>query len=313
VADATHGRAHGSSPTSARSSRPRGWLLRFEAPAVACGAGSCPSCARCSTPARTALSADRQLRDSSARCVRPGTTPRRSGRLPPRDASRNSVGRTGPHVDPRLTFVTMTVHRSSRPFLRSPSCRGVRRPPAAAPSAAVTTESDAGVAASEAGAPLTDAQYIGGDHRRDADALLKDLTPRAGRRGSAGGSPDSAGPRMGRVAGRGRDHRDEGGVVRAARLRTVEARSRHFPDIDAGIDARSDDFLTDCFASGGDANLFDDKGVTAFHGVEPNRVCSALRSGGGLREVPAGLPSRALPRDLGRVARVQDQALREGR
>jgi iron uptake system component EfeO len=41
-----------------------------------------------------------------------------------------------------------------------------------------------------------------------------------------------------------------------------------FPDIDTAIDARYDDFLADLTAQGGDAYLFDDKGVTGMHAVE---------------------------------------------
>ena len=41
-----------------------------------------------------------------------------------------------------------------------------------------------------------------------------------------------------------------------------------FPGIDASLDARYDDFLTQLAAEGGDPNLFDDAGVTGMHAVE---------------------------------------------
>lgn len=41
-----------------------------------------------------------------------------------------------------------------------------------------------------------------------------------------------------------------------------------FPSIDAAIDARYDDFLTQLAAQGGDADLFDDAGVTGMHAIE---------------------------------------------
>jgi iron uptake system component EfeO len=41
-----------------------------------------------------------------------------------------------------------------------------------------------------------------------------------------------------------------------------------FPDVDAAIDARYDDFLSELASVGGDAYLFDDQGVTGMHAVE---------------------------------------------
>ena len=41
-----------------------------------------------------------------------------------------------------------------------------------------------------------------------------------------------------------------------------------FPDVDAAIDARYDDFLSQLASQGGDSDLFDDKGVTGMHAVE---------------------------------------------
>jgi iron uptake system component EfeO len=41
-----------------------------------------------------------------------------------------------------------------------------------------------------------------------------------------------------------------------------------FPDVDAAIDARYDNFLSQLASVGGDTNLFDDQGVTGMHAVE---------------------------------------------
>jgi iron uptake system component EfeO len=41
-----------------------------------------------------------------------------------------------------------------------------------------------------------------------------------------------------------------------------------FPDIDAAIDARYDDFMSTLASAGGDSYLFDDQGVTGMHAVE---------------------------------------------
>lgn len=41
-----------------------------------------------------------------------------------------------------------------------------------------------------------------------------------------------------------------------------------FPDIDTAIDARYDDFMSALASVGGDADLFDDRGVTGMHAVE---------------------------------------------
>src|SRR5262249_44102286 len=72
-----------------------------------------------------------------------------------------------------------------------------------------------------------------------------------------------------------------------------------FPDIDVSIDARYDDFMTQLAAQGGDADLFDDRGVTGMHAVErivyadvtPARVVAFERSLPGY--VPAAFPATA--------------------
>lgn len=70
-----------------------------------------------------------------------------------------------------------------------------------------------------------------------------------------------------------------------------------FPDIDNSIDARYDDFMTQLEATGGDADLFDDQGVTGMHAVEriiysdetPARVVAFEKSLPGY--VPAAFPT----------------------
>ncbi len=72
-----------------------------------------------------------------------------------------------------------------------------------------------------------------------------------------------------------------------------------FPDIDNSIDARYDDFMTQLEGEGGDADLFDDQGVTGLHAVEriiysevtPPRVVAFERALPGY--VPAAYPGTA--------------------
>ncbi len=56
--------------------------------------------------------------------------------------------------------------------------------------------------------------------------------------------------------------------ARASYERIEGALAPLFPDIDASLDARYDDFLSTLAASGGDQNLFDDQGVTGLHAIE---------------------------------------------
>lgn len=72
-----------------------------------------------------------------------------------------------------------------------------------------------------------------------------------------------------------------------------------FPDLDNSIDARYDDFMTQLEAEGGDADLFDDHGVTGMHAVErilfadvtPPRIVTFEASLPGYR--PAAMPASA--------------------
>jgi len=78
--------------------------------------------------------------------------------------------------------------------------------------------------------------------------------------------------------GRGWDPQRDADALVAMREAWVRARTAYelvegaiaplFPDIDAAIDARYDDFLTELESQGGDPNLFDGKGVTGMHAVE---------------------------------------------
>jgi iron uptake system component EfeO len=77
--------------------------------------------------------------------------------------------------------------------------------------------------------------------------------------------------------GRGWDKAQDAAAIEAMKAAWVEARSAYeriegalapiFPDVDASIDARYDDFLAD-LGQAGDGDLFDDSGVTGLHAVE---------------------------------------------
>jgi iron uptake system component EfeO len=77
--------------------------------------------------------------------------------------------------------------------------------------------------------------------------------------------------------GRGWDKAQDGAAIEATKAAWIKARSAYervegalapiFPDIDASIDARYDDFLAD-LGGAGDDDLFDDVGVTGLHAVE---------------------------------------------
>lgn len=72
--------------------------------------------------------------------------------------------------------------------------------------------------------------------------------------------------------------------ARAAYERTEGALAPLFPDIDAAIDARYEDFLND----GEDADLFDDQGVTGMHAIE--RILFANTMPASVVKVEATLP-----------------------
>jgi len=77
--------------------------------------------------------------------------------------------------------------------------------------------------------------------------------------------------------GRGWSATDDAQAIEAMRAAWIRAREAYehiegalaplFPDIDAAIDARYDDFLAELHDQG-DSDLFDDKGVTGMHAIE---------------------------------------------
>jgi iron uptake system component EfeO len=74
--------------------------------------------------------------------------------------------------------------------------------------------------------------------------------------------------------------------ARAAYERTEGALAPLFPDTDAAIDARYEDFLEG--VPGGDQDLFDDKGVTGMHAIE--RIIFAPKIPASVVEVESSLP-----------------------
>lgn len=79
-------------------------------------------------------------------------------------------------------------------------------------------------------------------------------------------------------ADRGWDAALDADAIAKTKQAWTEARSQYenvegalaslFPGIDASIDARYDDFMTQLAAEGGDMDLFDDQGVTGMHAIE---------------------------------------------
>jgi len=103
------------------------------------------------------------------------------------------------------------------------------------------------------------------------DALLADVTALA----QAVSDLKDAAPTP---TGRGWDKTLDATAIASMRAAWIRARTAYehiegalaplFPDIDTSIDARYDDFLADLAGQGGDAYLFDDKGVIGMHAVE---------------------------------------------
>ncbi|HEU4579691.1 MAG TPA: EfeM/EfeO family lipoprotein [Polyangiaceae bacterium] len=97
-------------------------------------------------------------------------------------------------------------------------------------------------------------------------------------------------------AGRGWDDTEDAAAIsqmtaawlraRAAYERTEGALAPLFPDTDAAIDARYEDFLEG--VPGGDQNLFDDEGVTGMHAIE--RIIFAPKIPASVIEVESSLP-----------------------
>jgi iron uptake system component EfeO len=154
--------------------------------------------------------------------------------------------------------------------------------------------------AAPTGPALTDAQYreqaVDGMH----DALLTDVQAMR----AAIADLQKAAP-----ADHAWDAQKDAESIAAMRAAWVRARTAYervegalaplFPDIDNAIDARYDDFMTQLAATGGDADLFDGKGVTGMHALErivyadviPPRVIAFEKSLPGY--VPAAFPSSA--------------------
>ncbi len=113
------------------------------------------------------------------------------------------------------------------------------------------------------------------DYRRDVvtgmhDALLEDLDALV----TATEELEAAAPLP---LGRGWDRTEDADALARMKAAWVRARAAYehvegalapiFPDVDASIDARYDDFLAE-LAPNGDADPFDDRGVTGLHAVE---------------------------------------------
>jgi len=123
----------------------------------------------------------------------------------------------------------------------------------------------------DAGPAMTDAQYSSAVVGQMHDSLLKDLDALH----QAAVDMQNAAPLP---QGRGWSADDDAAAIANMRSAWTRARTAYehiegalaplFPDIDASIDARYDDFLTNLLGSGGDTNLFDGQGVTGLHAVE---------------------------------------------
>lgn len=132
------------------------------------------------------------------------------------------------------------------------------------------SSSSAGSTSGGGGAAMTDAQYqtaaVDGMH----DALLADIETLL----QAVKDIQAAAPEP---PDRGWDAQKDAAAIQSMREAWVRARTAYehvegalaplFPNLDFSIDARYDDFMTQ-LAPAGDADLFDDKGVTGMHAVE---------------------------------------------
>ncbi len=150
-----------------------------------------------------------------------------------------------------------------------------------------------------AGAPKTSAAYerelVSGMHA----SLLADI----GRLAAAAQEIAGAAPTP---RGRGWSATEDAAAIAAMKASWIKARAAYehiegalaplFPELDASLDARYDDFLAE-IGSAGDADLFDDQGVTGLHALErilyadlaPARVVALERSLPGY--VPAAFPA----------------------
>ncbi len=81
-----------------------------------------------------------------------------------------------------------------------------------------------------------------------------------------------------------------------------------FPAIDASLDARYDDFMTQLAAEGGDKDLFDDAGVTGMHAIE--RIVYADQIPQHVVDFEASLPGyvpAAFPADAAQAAEMKSK------
>lgn len=150
-------------------------------------------------------------------------------------------------------------------------CSSSSSPSPVAPVTPPAAETDAGPTAEAAAPALTDAQHIELITAAMHDELLKDLDSLV----LAVTDVQSAAPSP---LGRGWSATQDAAAISAMKSAWVRARAAYehvegafapiFPDLDAALDARYDDYLTELLASGGDPNLFDDRGVTGLHGIE---------------------------------------------
>ena len=95
--------------------------------------------------------------------------------------------------------------------------------------------------------------------------------------------------------------------ARTAYERTEGALAPLFPQLDAAIDARYDDFLSDLVPNG-DQDLFDDHGVTGMHAIE--RILFVQETPARIVEVEASLPgykAAAWPSSAGEAAEFKEK------
>lgn len=176
---------------------------------------------------------------------------------------------------------------------------------AAADGEAVTSPDSAGTTSGDAGdaaVVLTDDQQIQAITGAMHDALMSDLDALI----AAATDLQNAAPTP---TGRGWDATQDAAALQSMKDAWIRARTAYehiegalapiFPDLDHTIDARYDDFMTDLLSAGGDADAFDDAGVTGLHAVErivwaneiPARVVTFEKALPGYR--PAAYPATA--------------------
>ncbi|MEO6418738.1 MAG: EfeM/EfeO family lipoprotein [Polyangiaceae bacterium] len=139
---------------------------------------------------------------------------------------------------------------------------------------AACTSNDAAPAGTDGGSSgpvLTDEQYSAMIVASMHDALLRDIVSLS----QAALDMQTAAPLP---TGRGWNATMDAAAIASMKDAWVRARTAYehvegafvslFPDIDNALDARYDDFMGQLAAAGGDAYLFDEKGVTGLHAIE---------------------------------------------